>query len=65
MTLLVVSGFARPTLVCQDDLGLSLARANNVAKHLRSLRIGIPLLVIGKGRVGSSLPPSRRVNVGM
>jgi outer membrane protein OmpA-like peptidoglycan-associated protein len=65
MSLLVVSGFAQPTLVYQDDLGLSLARANNVANYLRSLQIEIPLLEIGKGRVGANVPENRRVDVGM
>jgi outer membrane protein OmpA-like peptidoglycan-associated protein len=65
MSLLVVSGFAQPTRIYQDDWGLSLARANSVANYLRKLGIGIPLLEIGKGRTDVNLPKSRRVDVGM
>ena len=58
-----IQGFTQPTAINPDPLGLSIARANSVAKLVKGLGITGKVVAIGKGNEKKNLPTSRYVLV--
>jgi uncharacterized repeat protein (TIGR02543 family) len=58
-----IQGFTQPTVINPDPAGLSKARANSVARLIKSQGINSKIIAVGKGNEKKNLPTSRYVLV--